>query len=378
MECVYNYLDDTLLSGPCLLTHLEALDKVLAAYKKAGLTLQPEKCTFFQTEVEFLGHQLTVDGISPLDRHLKIIRDWPEPTNLTELKSFLGKINYYRKSIKNSSKLAAPLTNLTSVKRAPTFTFTEEARSSFKALKEALMSAPILAFPRFDTDEKFYLDTDWSNEAIGGQLSQIQDGREVVIQYGSRKLGKYEQNLSSNKGELLAVIYFMRKWRYYLQYKPFVLRIDHEALRYIKTMDHPRGVTARWLRTLSDFEFQVEFRKSSQHANGDALSRLPNAPSPTSKDEEFFDEKLFSLEACHRLDMAKAQQEDPVLRHVHTWLCNKKKPTAQDIRHLDENVKHYHALFETAIQRTLRIYQPSERQTAVSLPVCTFQHGLSN
>ena len=259
MECIYNYLDDTLISGKSLDDHLDALDKVMEAYWKAGLTLQPDKCTFFQEQVEFLGFQLSLDGISPLDRHLQIIRDWPEPKNLTELKAFLGKINYYRKSIKDSSRLAVPLTNLTSIKKSPTFQFNEEARKSFEALKQALISAPILAFPRFDTEEPFILDTDWSSESIGGQLSQIQDGREVVIQYGSRKLGKYELNLGSNKGELLAAIYFMRKWRYYLQYKPFILRIDHEALRYIKTMEHPRGMTARWLRTLSDFQFQVQF-----------------------------------------------------------------------------------------------------------------------
>ena len=342
---IYNYLDDTLIGGNSLTSHLTALDAVLCAYKKAGLTLQPEKCTFFSTDCEFLGHRITADGISPLDRHLQLIQDWAEPTNVTEVKSFLGKVGYYRKSIKGCAQIALPLTNLTSAEKTPEFHFGKKEKESFQALKDALTSPPVLAFPRFDTNEKFILATDWCSTSIGAALLQKQDGREVVIQYGSRKLGKHEQNMSSNKGELLAALYFMRKWRYYLQYKRFILRTDHEALRFIKSMDAPRGFYARWLQTLSDFDFEVEFRRGKNHANIDALSRLPNAPEPTEKDERFLEEKFFAM--TEKVDVAGLQREDPVLQHVHQWLKNEEKPPSKDIRHLDDHVKSYHAIYET-------------------------------
>ena len=293
-ELVYSYLDDTLVCGKDLEEHLTTMDDVLTRFAKAGLTLQPDKCDLFNNTVEFLGHKLTADGIAPLERHLDLINKWPEPKTVKELKSFLGKVTYYRKHIKNMADIALPLYKLTA-KDQKDFNFNQDARKSFAQLKQALTSSPVLAYPIFDEKNPFILDTDFSGKAIGGVLSQEQNGKEVVIQYGARKLTQFEQNYSSNKGELLAVIHFMRKWRYFLQDKKFLLRTDHEALKYFKTMEHPRGMIARYLRTLGEFQFDPIFRKGSQHSNADQLSRLVNAPSPTPKDEELLDEKMFAI-----------------------------------------------------------------------------------
>merc|ERR1711974_114785 len=234
-----------------------------------------------------------------------LINNWPEPKTVKEVKSFLGKVTYYRKHIKNLADVALPLYKLTAKDKE--FNFNQEARRSFIQLKKALVTAPILAFPIFSEDHPFILDTDFSGKAIGGVLSQEQNGKEVVIQYGARKLTQHEQNYSSNKGELLAVIHFMRKWRYFLQDKKFLLRTDHEALKYFKTMEHPRGMIARYLRTLGEFQFDPIFRRGVQHSNAEKLSRLANAPSPTPRDEELCDEKMFAIEATQE---EEARQEE--------------------------------------------------------------------
>ena len=344
MQYIYAYLDDTLITGDSLDKHLEALDQVLARFAKAGIVLKPDKCSFFQEQVEFLGHQLSIDGVSPLDKHLDVIKRWPEPTSAAEVKVALGKFMYYRSFIPNAADIAAPLTELTKTVSGKPFHFGLEERVAFQKLKTALTSAPILAYPQFDSSQPFILDTDFSGKAISGILSQVQDGKERVIRYGARKTAKYEGNYESNKGEMLALLYFMRKWRIFLQYRKFTARVDHEALRWIKTQDPPRGMVARWLRTLADFDFEVIFRPGKHHKNADALSRIDHADEPTEQDENFIDEKMFAMQ--DQVDMAKMQAEDDVLQHVRQWLKDDRKPSKTDVRSLPREAREYRDLFE--------------------------------
>ena len=163
---------------------------------------------------------------------------------MKQLRTFLGKTGYYRKFIKDYSKIAAPLqsfiTKETSTKKHIDITHTTNSEEAFKTLKEKLLSAPILAFADFESGEPFILDTDWSKDpgAIGGVLLQKQDGVERVICYGAKKLSKAESNYSSNKGELLAALHFMKLWKFFLWPNKFILRTDHRALKWIHSMEH--------------------------------------------------------------------------------------------------------------------------------------------
>ena len=140
----------------------------------------------------------------------------------------------------------------------------------------------MLGYPYFSGPKagRFTLDTDFSSGQIAGILSQEQDGQEVVIAYGSKKLTKSQRNWPSTKGELYAGMAWMIKYRYYLQYgKPFKWRTDNNALKAIRTMDCPSGIVERWLNTLADFNFDVEHRAGTKHTNADGLSRsnVPNS-----------------------------------------------------------------------------------------------------
>jgi hypothetical protein len=192
-------------------------------------------------------------------------------------------VGYYRRFIQGYARLAAPLTDAIKEENLPdpkgkAIRITKELRESHRALVRALCVAPILAFPRFDQDASFIVDTDWSQEhrAIGAVLSQEQEGLERVIAYGAKKLSRSQANYPATKGELFAVIYFLNHWRYYLKWKRFVLRTDHRALQWIRTMEAPSGMVARWLLTLADYDFEVQYRKGEQHGNADALSRAPH------------------------------------------------------------------------------------------------------
>ena len=335
-EVALPYLDDTIIHSDTFERHLDSMRKVFTAYRKAGLRLQPEKCQLFQPQVPYLGHLISADGIAPLPDYVKEVQEWPPPTNRTAIRSFLGKVSYYRRFIPKFSETAAPLNDLTSADAADSDTaplvLSPEALRSFQLLRTALLSAPILAYPDFDGDP-FILDTDWSQKAasIGACLSQTQQGKERVICYGGKKLTQAQRNYGPTKGELFACLYFMKKWRYYLQYRPFRLRTDHRPLVAIRTMDAPTGMIARWLAALANFNFVVEHRPGKRHGNADGLSRADHLLEMEMDGDD--DEAIASLVGClcslfatdlrhdYELptlaaDWRRQQRSDPELRQV--------------------------------------------------------------
>ena len=174
------YLDDTCIHSKTFDEHVDILDTVFEAHCKAGLTLQPDKCQLFRPSIEYLGHVISAKGISPLPSHLDAVKNWEFPSTITQMRAFLGKVNYYRKFIPQYSSMAGVLSE--TIKGAPkknqSIVPTTKMTEAFQKLKQALLEAPILAYPQFHTDEPFILDTDWSkdNNCIGAVLSQVQEG----------------------------------------------------------------------------------------------------------------------------------------------------------------------------------------------------------
>ena len=275
------FLDDILIHSPDPSGQMVALDKVLTAVGRAGLLLKPEKCYFWRRSVKYLGFIVSAEGISPVPEYVKVVKEWPLPRNRHEIRVFCGKANYYKKFIKSFAALARPLTDLLKQDghsdKEP-LELTRAEREAFNKLKEALLRAPVLAYPRFDSEEPFILDCDWSadNGAVGAVLSQVQDGRERVIAYAGKKLNRAQAAYGSHKGELAGVIIFVRHWSYYLKHRPFLLRVDNQALKWIHSMEEPSGMIQRWLQTLANHNFTVQHRTSRQHSNADSISRAPH------------------------------------------------------------------------------------------------------
>ncbi len=136
-----------------------------------------------------------------------------------------------------------------------------------------LCSAPVLAFP--DREATFILDTDASDVGIGAVLSQLVDGDERVIAYGSRVLTKQERRYCITRRELLAVVHFVKQYRHFLCGKEFTLRTDHASLRWLKSFKEPEGQLARWIETLDTYKMTIEHRPGKKHGNADSLSRGP-------------------------------------------------------------------------------------------------------
>ena len=345
------FLDDALAHSACPNKHLEILRKIFARYRYAGLTLQPRKTHLFKEEVDYLGYHISESGLSVVPEYVEVVKNWPLPTTAKEVQIFLGKAGYYRRFIKDYSEFAGPLSEYLKVAHAENnyhskIKLTAKAKDCFQQLKERLCSAPILAFPDFYSSEPFILDTDFSGGSIGAVLSQVQEGKERVIAYGAKKLLPRETNYSSNKGELLAVVYFIEKFKYFLSHRKFILRTDHQALMWLTTMKCPKGMYSRWQELLAHYDFEVRFRKGDKHGNADCLSRIQHA---TGGDLEtcpsIHSVQLLPTDKLTAGKLAELQDKDTELHDVIQWVKKRDKPSIEMERHLGPVQKAYCKLF---------------------------------
>ena len=196
------YLDDIVVFGRNFDEHMQNLEKVFDRLDEVNLKVKAKKCSFFKEEVKFLGHVVSARGIQTDPGKAESIRNAARPTNISELRSFIGLVSYYRKFIKDFANIARCLHALT--KKGMKWEWTEECDHAFHTLKQKLVSAPILGYPDPEGGN-FILDTDASNSAIGCVLSQIQGDSEKVIAYGSRALSTAECNYCVTRKEMLSL-----------------------------------------------------------------------------------------------------------------------------------------------------------------------------
>ena len=267
------YLDDVIVFGSSFETCISNLEEVLKRLDEAGLKLKPSKCSLFQKEVSFLGHIVGGEGIRCDPAKVAAVQEWPSPTNASEIRSFLGLANYYKRFVKNFSQIALPLTTLTQ-KDVP-FNWDEQCDKSFRDIKDHLTKAPTLAYPSREPSDTFILDTDASNFGIGAVLSQLQDGEERVIAYASKGLTKSQRNYCTTYRELLAIVEFVPHFKHFLLGQTFQIRTDHSSLRWLHRFKDAEGLVGRWLATLANYSYTISYRAGEQHGNADAMSRHP-------------------------------------------------------------------------------------------------------
>jgi hypothetical protein len=227
-DFVVVYIDDILIYSSSLEEHAEHLRKVFQRLRESKLYTKLDKCEFGVTEVDFLEHRITQEGLMMDDHKVKEILDWELPKSVPTLRSFLGLASYYRKFIKNFAKITAPLTNLLK-KSAVTYEWEEAYDEAFETLKGILVKAPVLKFPDFD--KEFEIHSDASDFAIGGVL--VQDGRPVAFE--SKKLSRTERRWPTHEKEMWAVKHCLKTWGHYIGSKDVVVWTDNVTLKYFAT-----------------------------------------------------------------------------------------------------------------------------------------------
>ena len=278
-DFVLVYLDDILIYSRNVSEHVNHVDRVLQRLSSLDLKLKASKCFLALHELTFLGHIVSSNGIRPDPSKVQAVLDWPLPSSLQEIRSFLGFVNYYRKFIPNFATIAAPLVALTSTTSPQCGVMNDSAASSFKALKLCLSQAPTLAFPHVSSDAEFVLDTDASDVGIGYVLHQLQDGCLRPLSYGARTLNRHERNYSVQEKELLAIVDAFKAYRCYFDgCAKITVRCDHSSLASFLSHKNLTGRRARWAAFLQPYAhiMDIHYVSGSSNVAADALSRRPS------------------------------------------------------------------------------------------------------
>ncbi len=246
----------------------------MSLLRKHRLRIRLNKCFFMRRRVELLDHVIHKHGVYTDDKKVQKIRCAQSPHDAKELRSFLVLASFYRRFIQGFAKIASRLSEKTSEKAE--LEKIDDMRAAIDNLKEALTTAPALAYPDFG--KPFIVATAASCRAILAVLSQKDDNwREHPIHYAGLVLKNVERNYSTYERESLAIVFALKKFRYYLLCQQFKLFTDHEALKYvIKTRDQP-GRIARWMSLCAEYDFDLQYRPGLANANADCLSRSSTA-----------------------------------------------------------------------------------------------------
>ena len=221
------YLDDVVIFSASWEDAVRDVEAILKRLELAGLKARPEKCEFFKDSVELLGHVVSSEGVRPDGRKVKAIKNWPVPDNARDLLSFLATANFYRRFIRDFSRIAAPLYKLT--REDVKWQWQAEQARAFEQVKELLCSSPVMMMP--DPKKPFVVDTDWSRQAVGWVIHQQgDDGLLHPVSYGSKSLSKSESRYASTKGEFMGLCTAVLANRHLLEGAEFVIRCDNRAL----------------------------------------------------------------------------------------------------------------------------------------------------
>ena len=320
------FLDDILLTGKDDKEHLQTLTMVLKRLQEAGLRLKRTKCVFMSEEVIFLGHRVDATGLHPMHEKVEAIKEAPSPSNVTELKAYLGLLNYYNKFLPNLSTVLAPVHKL--LQKDTKWQWGDAQQAAFNTSKDLMQSAQVLV--HYDPEKDIVLSCDASPYGVGAVLSHhMPDGTERPIGFTSRTLNTAERNYSQLDKEGLSVMFGIQRFHKYIYGRRFTIVTDHKPL--LSLFNEMKAVPQmassriqRWAVTLRAYEYTIVYKEGKHHSNADALSRLPLPDTPKVETSE---ERVLMLESSDitlvTADQVKAwTDKDPVLSRVREMVHN--------------------------------------------------------
>ena len=275
------FFDDILIYSKTWEEHLKHIKEVLNILESESLYAKMSKCEFGLEEIIYLGHKISEKGVSVDEEKIKVVRNWPTPKTLTQLRGFVGLCSYYRRFVKGFSKIAAPLTDLT---KKGAFTWNEKAQIAFDQLKITMSSCPVLAIPDFSIP--FELQCDASGEGIGAVLMQ----RKHPIAFESRKLTDRERLYSIYYKKMLAIMHALVKFRQYLVCGKFLVKTDHNSLRFFLSQKDLNDRQQKWVSKIQAYDFDIEYVKGTNNGVADALSRKAHLNTLTSISKDWKEE----------------------------------------------------------------------------------------
>ncbi|KAK1618768.1 hypothetical protein QYE76_024285 [Lolium multiflorum] len=291
------FMDDFSVYGNSFDNCLRNLDKVLQRCEETNLVLNWEKCHFMVNEGIVLGHKISERGIEVDRAKVEAIEKMPYPRDVKGIRSVLGHAGFYRRFIKDFSKISKPLTNL--LQKDVPFVFDDDCKEAFETLKKALTTAPVVEPP--DWNLPFEIMCDASDFAVGAVLGQRVDKKLNVIHYASKTLDAAQRNYATTEKELLVVVFACDKFRPYIVDSKVTIHTDHAAIRYLMTKKDAKPRLIRWVLLLQEFDLHIIDRKGADNPVADNLSRLENiAYDPVPVNDSFPNEQLAVIKVNSR------------------------------------------------------------------------------
>ena len=269
-DFVLVYLDDILVFSRTIEEHWEHLRQALQRLRKAKLYGRLHKCEFLKDKVDYLGFEVSSQGVHASPDKVRAVVEWPRPKDVHDVRSFLGLASYYRKFIRGFSEIARPLTDLTRAAKA--FDWKEPQQSAFIRLKMALATAPILLLPDFELP--FVITTDASEAAVGAILEQNQGRGLQPVAFASRKLNSTEMRYSAYERELLGIVWALGQWRHYIEQSPHkvVIQADHAPLRFLPNQTSVNTRVWKWINVMQGYDLDIRHIPGKKNP-ADSLSR---------------------------------------------------------------------------------------------------------
>lgn len=329
LDGVQAYIDDILIWARNAEELYERIVKVLNRLTEYNVKVNLEKCEWFVSKVVYLGHELSVEGISPNKAKVMAIKDLPQPKNVTQLKSFLGMVMFYAKFMQNLGVKCAPLFRL--LKKEAEWQWTDECEDVWERCKTEICSDKLLV--HYDPSKPIIITCDASNDGIGGVMSHLINGVERPVFFVSRTLTRAEKNYPILHREALAIVFAMEKFYKYVYGHHVEIFTDHKPLEGVfgnKKGEPPIIATRlqRYIMRLSIFDYTLHYKKGSEIGHADCLSRLPlnNA----SSDDDLGEEQCFEINAIAsggaltlNVEMiARETAKDPILSQVSDQIMN--------------------------------------------------------
>ncbi|XP_052620961.1 uncharacterized protein LOC111893627 [Lactuca sativa] len=318
-KSVIVFIDDILIYSRSVEDHRRHLSEVLDTLRKEKLYAKFSKCEFWLREVQFLGHLVGEDGIKVDPTKIEAVKKWANPKTPTEIRSFLGLAGYYRRFIKNFSRIAAPLTKLT--RKSEPFVWTDKQEQAFQTLKRHLCEAPVLSLPEGNEDFVVYSDASYSG--LGCVL--MQRGKEIA--YASRQLKSAEVNYIVHDLELAAVVFSLKLWRHYLYGTKCTLYTDHKSLQHIQNQKELNMRQRRWVELLADYDCEISYHPGKANVVADALSRKELGPSYHLKHMELVvvPNIFYQIRASQIEGLKEENMKDEVMVRQHELLVEDKR-----------------------------------------------------
>lgn len=258
------FFDDILIYSKDIKEHQQHLKLVLSSLAAHCFVANQSKCKFGCTQIDYLGHIISGEGVAVDPEKVRCILDWPEPKNVKGVRGFLGLTGYYRKFVKDYGKIAKPLTELT---KKDNFNWGMEATKAFNDLKRIMTSPPVLMLPNFELP--FEVECDAAGRGIGAVLMQ----QRQPVAFFSKALSEGNLVKSVYEKELMALVLCIQHWRHYLLGREFVVYTDHKSLKHFLQQRISSPDQQCWLAKLLGYQFEVRYKPGTENRAADALSR---------------------------------------------------------------------------------------------------------